>query len=122
MSLIFPIEKTNQQTSPYFTFTNYSFNKTIGQGTFGKVKLAIFTPTNQTFAVKILNKSQIIKRNEIHLVKRELEIIPKFTHLNVINVKCIFEDDNNFYIIMDYCENGELFDYIVKNQSLNETN
>ena len=120
MSLIFPIEKTNQQTSPYFTFTNYSFNKTIGQGTFGKVKQAIFTPTNQTFAVKILNKSQIIKRNEIHLVKRELEIIPKFTHLNVINVKCIFEDDNNFYIIMDYCENGELFDYIVKNQSLNE--
>ena len=120
MSLIFPIEKTKQPISPYFTFANYSFNKTIGQGTFGKVKLAIFTPTNQYFAVKILNKSQIIKRNEIHLVKRELEIIPKFTHLNVINVKCIFEDDNNFYIIMDYCENGELFDYIVKNQSLNE--
>ena len=120
MSLIFPIELPNQPGSPLFTFANYSFVKTIGQGTFGKVKLAVFTPTNQSFAVKILSKSQIIKRNEIHLVKRELEIIPKFTHLNVINVKCIFEDDNNFYIIMDYCENGELFDHIVKNHSLND--
>ena len=122
MSLIYPnVDYVSQQHSQgNYVFDNYRFEKSIGQGTFGKVKLALFVPSNKKYAVKILNKTQIKLKKEVHLVKRELEIIPKFNHPNVIHVKCIFEDENNYYIIMDYCENGELFDYIVKHHVLTE--
>ena len=122
MSLIYPKEDyvSQQRSQANYILDNYRFEKSIGQGTFGKVKLALFIPSNKKYAVKILNKTQIKLKKEVHLVKRELDIIPKFAHPNVIHVKCIFEDENNYYIIMDYCENGELFDYIVKHHSLTE--
>ena len=122
MSLIYPNEDyvSQQRSQANYILDNYRFEKSIGQGTFGKVKLALILPSNKKYAVKILNKTQIKLKKETHLVKRELDIIPKFAHPNVIHVKCIFEDENNYYIIMDYCENGELFDYIVKHHSLTE--
>lgn len=102
------------------TLLNYEFKQSIGQGTFGKVKLAIHSLRKENVAVKILNKKQIEKKNEMNLVQRELDIIPNFNHINLIKVHHILQDENNFYIVMDYCENGELFDYIVKKHRLSE--
>lgn len=98
----------------------FEFKNTIGQGNFGKVKLAVYLPTNEKVAIKILNKITIESKNEMHLVKRELNIIKNFYHINVIKVNQIIEDDINYYIIMEYCEHGELFDYIVNNKRLSE--
>ena len=117
---------SNMNTSIDYFFTdkqsllNYDFKTTIGQGTFGKVKMAINKKTNEKVAVKILNKKQIELKKEMYLVQRELDIIPKFNHINVIKVLQILQDEKNYYIIMEYCENGELFDHIVKNQKLTE--
>ena len=98
----------------------YVFKQTIGEGTFGKVKLGIIPETGEKYAIKILNKKAIYEKNELHLVQRELAIIKRFNHDNVIKVFNVIEDDKNYYIIMEYCEKGELFDYIVKKQRLNE--
>ena len=43
----------------YSLIENYSFKKDIGEGNFGKVKLSIFKPTGEEFAIKILNKEKI---------------------------------------------------------------
>ena len=43
----------------YLDINNYSFQKDIGEGNFGKVKLGIFKPTGEEFAIKILNKNKI---------------------------------------------------------------
>lgn len=99
---------------------NYDFKQTIGKGTFGKVKLAINTLMKEKVAVKILNKKQIAIMNEMHLVQRELNILPHFNHINVIKVSLILQDEENYYIIMEYCEKGELFDYIVNKKKLSE--
>ena len=47
-------------------------------------------------------------------------MLAKFNHPNVILVTEIFESSNSFNSVMEYCEGGELFNYIVKNQRLNE--
>ena len=99
---------------------DYDFKNTIGTGNFGKVTLAIYKPTNEKVAIKILNKERIKSKNEMHLVNRELNIIKNFAHINVIKVHHIKEDHNNFYIIMEYCELGEFFDYIVNHKRLSE--
>ena len=103
----------------YLEIKNYSFQKDIGEGNFGKVKLGIFKPTGEEFAIKILNKSKI-KIKMKNSIFKENEIITRFNHINVVYVFQILEDSQNFYIIMEYCKHGELFDYIVKNEKLSE--
>ena len=103
----------------YSDFSNYILKETIGEGNFGKVKLSIFTPTGEKFAIKILNKKRI-KEKMKKSITNENEIIKNFNHINIIYVYQIIEQPENYYIIMEYCEKGELFDYIVKNKRLKE--
>ena len=103
----------------YSDIKNYSFEKDIGEGNFGKVKLGIFKPTREEFAIKVLNKEKI-KIKMKNSIFKENQIITKFNHINVIYVFQILEDEENYYIIMEYCKHGELFDYIVKNEKLSE--
>ena len=124
MSIVYRSKSTTCTTFPsrlrHPELSDYDFKNTIGTGNFGKVTLAIYKPTNEKVAIKILNKERIKSKNEMHLVNRELNIIKNFTHINVIKVHHIKEDQNNFYIIMEYCELGELFDYIVNHKRLSE--
>ena len=106
-------------SNPYLDLTNYKFLKTLGEGNFGKVKLAIFKNTNEEFAIKILNKKKI-KIKMKNTLFRENEIVKKLHHKNIVYVSEILEDDKNYYIIMEYCKGGELFDYIVQKQRLCE--
>ena len=103
----------------YSDIKNYTFKKDIGEGNFGKVKLGIFNPTGEEFAIKVLNKDRI-KIKMKNSIFKENQIITKFNHINVIYVFKILEDNQNFYIIMEYCKHGELFDYIVKKEKLSE--
>jgi len=107
------------EKNEYSIIDNYIFKNDIGEGNFGKVKLCIFKKTGEKFAVKIMNKKRIelIMKNKIF---RENKIITKFHHLNVISVFQIIEDLSNYYIIMEYCEKGELFEYILSHQKLSE--
>jgi 5'-AMP-activated protein kinase catalytic alpha subunit len=105
--------------SDYSNIQNYSLKEDIGEGNFGKVKIGIFKKTGEEFAVKILNKKKI-KIKMKNAVFKENEIITKFNHVNVIFVYDIIEDDDNYYIVMEYCKSGELFDYIVDRQHLEE--
>ena len=105
--------------SDYSNINNYVLKDDIGEGNFGKVKIGIFKQTGEEFAVKILNKKKI-KIKMKNTVFKENEIITKFNHVNVIFVFDIIEDQDNFYIVMEYCKSGELFDYIVEHQHLEE--
>ena len=98
---------------------NYAFIKDIGEGNFGKVKLSKLIATNEKYAIKILNKEKLKAQTKSSSIN-EIEILSKLNHPNVIHVVKILEDDINFYIIMEYCSKGELFDYIVKQEKLNE--
>ena len=105
--------------SDYSNINNYILKDDIGEGNFGKVKIGIFKQTGEEFAVKILNKKKI-KIKMKNTVFKENEIITKFNHVNVIFVFDIIEDKENYYIVMEYCKSGELFDYIVERQHLEE--
>ena len=102
------------------TIGDYLIKRTIGRGTFSKVKLAINKTTSQKVAIKILEKSKIVESDDLKRIAREMAIIIEFNHPNVIVVHEIFETDEHYLIIMEYCSGGELFNYIVANQRLEE--
>ena len=106
-------------SNDYSDITNYEFKKDIGEGNFGKVKLGIFKPTGEEFAIKVLNKEKIRKKMK-NLALRENEIITKLNHINIVLVYSIIDTKEDYFIIMEYCKLGELFDYIVKYKRLSE--
>ena len=100
---------------------NYRIEKTIGEGTFGKVKLGIHIPTEEQVAIKILEKDKIQDREDLERISREINFLKRLNHPNIIKIYDIIENSRNFYIIMELASNGELFKYIVKKKKLEET-
>ena len=103
-----------------YIISNYLIKRTLGQGTFGKVKLGIYLPTGEKVAIKIIEKERIIEKDDILRVKREFEMLALFNNPYIIVVAEIFESSDSYYTVMEYCEGGELFNYIVKNRRLDE--
>ena len=98
---------------------NYEIIKTLGEGTFGKVKLAIHIPTNEKVAIKILEKSRIEDNDDLQCINREITFLKTLNHINIISLYEIIENTEYYYIIMEYAEN-DLFTYIVQNNFLSE--
>ena len=97
----------------------FSIKGTIGQGAFSKVKLGINKLTGEKVAIKILDKRKIKIDSERERVQRELNIMKKLNHINIVKIFQIKEDTIYIYIIMEYIENN-LFFYILKNKYLSE--
>ena len=99
----------------------YVISKTLGKGTFGKVKLAYnIDNKKEKYACKILLKSNIKDEDDYIRCKREMEILKRMHHVNVVRTYEIISKDSVYYIFMDFCAKGELFNYIVDQQHLSE--
>ncbi|KAM3129286.1 hypothetical protein pb186bvf_018573, partial [Paramecium bursaria] len=98
---------------------NYQLGKTIGSGTFGKVKLAIHIPTQQQVAIKIMNKERMVDIIDIERVQRELHILKIVRHPNIIMLYDILETPKHIFLVMEYCQK-ELFQHIVKSKRIQE--
>ena len=112
--------KTFNKNEAEYKIGQYLIKKTIGKGSFGKVKLGIYLPNKEKVAIKILDKNRIKEKDDLVRIKREFEILSKFDHPNIILIAEIFETQERYYSVMEYCEGGELFNYIVKKRYLCE--
>ncbi|MCQ2816674.1 MAG: protein kinase [archaeon] len=91
----------------------YILGETIGEGAFAKVKIATQIHTKEKTAIKILDKSKLLKeQNDVDKIKKEINILKKLRHRNIIQLYEVMESTKNLYIVMEYCEKGEFFDYI----------
>ncbi|KAJ3199991.1 hypothetical protein HDU82_009271, partial [Entophlyctis luteolus] len=106
--------------SPAKVIANYSIDRTIGQGTYGKVKLGIHLVTGEKAAVKIIEKSQIKSPKQVARVQREIRFLKLLHHPHIISVYDVIETDAFIYILTEYAVGGELFDYIVSNKRIAE--
>ena len=117
----FPLKKGNKEKDIMKEIAgDYLIKQTIGEGTFSKVKLGINMFTGQKVAIKILDKVKIIEEVGIERVLREIKISSELNHPNIIKIYKILEDDKYYLVVMEYCEEGELFNYIVKKDKLSE--
>lgn len=63
---------------------HYELGKTIGEGTFGKVKIGKHNLTGEKVAVKILEKHKIVEEVDVERVSREIKILKTIRHPNII--------------------------------------
>ena len=90
----------------------YRIEGLIGEGNFGKVKYGTHILTSQPVAIKFINKNRLIKQGDMERIKNEMKIISTSNHPNILKAYEIFEDESNFYIVMERPERGDLFNYI----------
>mmetsp|Transcript_73652 Transcript_73652/g.159357 ORF Transcript_73652/g.159357 Transcript_73652/m.159357 type:complete len:780 (-) Transcript_73652:189-2528(-) len=99
---------------------HYILGKTIGEGTFGKVKLGTHILTGERVAVKVLEKERIVEVADVERVAREVHILKLIRHPHIVQLYEIIETRRQLYLIMEYASGGELFDYIVANGRVQE--
>ena len=97
---------------------DYELLDTIGKGTFGKVKLGKHVLTGELVAIKILHKNRILLEADKIRVDREISILRKVRHPNIIQLLEIIETPGHLFIITEYAQGGELFKHIVQNTRL----
>ena len=99
----------------------YEIHKTLGEGTFGKVKKALNTETQEWVAIKVLDKEKIQKQNMGAQVKKEISIMKMVRHVHVVSLKEVLASRTKIFIVLELVTGGELFDKIVEQGKFNET-
>lgn len=98
----------------------YEFRGQIGEGAFSTVKLAIHKKNKEFFACKIVPKSRVSEPSLKSRFELEIRINQQIHHNNIVQIIDLLQDDNNYYIFLEFCPNGELFQYIVDHKKLHE--
>ncbi|KAK8604743.1 hypothetical protein V6N13_082218, partial [Hibiscus sabdariffa] len=98
----------------------YEIGRTIGEGTFAKVKFAKNTDTGECAAIKVLAKTTILKHGMVDQIKREISIMKIVKHPNIVRLHEVFASRTKIYIILEFVSGGELFDKIVHRVRLPE--
>lgn len=97
----------------------YSISDSIvGQGAFATVKKAVERSTGKTFAVKIIHKRKVM--DKFDGVKRELDILQKLDHPRIVKLKDFYEDDDNYYMLMEFVSGGDLMDFVAAHGTVGE--
>ncbi|CAA7407366.1 unnamed protein product [Spirodela intermedia] len=88
----------------------YQVGKTIGEGTFAKVKVASNTETGESVAVKILDKKMVLENKLMQQVKREISAMKLLNHPNIVRIYEVIATKSKIYIVMEYVSGGQLSD------------
>ncbi|XP_026405582.1 CBL-interacting serine/threonine-protein kinase 23-like isoform X1 [Papaver somniferum] len=98
----------------------YDLGRTLGEGTFAKVKFARNCETGENFAIKILDKDKLLKHKMIDQIKREISTMKLIRHPNVIRMYEVMASKSKIYIVLELVTGGELFDKITSRGRLKE--
>nr|XP_010919144.1 CBL-interacting protein kinase 9 isoform X4 [Elaeis guineensis] len=98
----------------------FELGRTLGEGTFAKVKFARNVQTGDSVAIKILDKDQVLRHKMVELIKREISTMKLIKHPNVVQLYEVMASKTKIYIVLEFVNGGELFDKIVKHGRLKE--
>ena len=95
---------------------DYDIIAQLGKGGYGKVFEVRHKKTKTIRACKYIAKSKI-KEKDLQRIRREISILKKADHPNIVKIYEVYETNRSIYIIMEKCNGGELFDKIIDNIS-----
>ncbi|CAL9090103.1 unnamed protein product [Musa textilis] len=98
----------------------YELGRTLGEGTFAKVKFAKNLETGENVAIKIFDKDKILRHKMVGQIKREISTMKLVRHPNVVRMYEVMASKTKIYMVLEFITGGELFDRIARNGKLKE--
>ncbi|KAJ6825778.1 uncharacterized protein M6B38_293940 [Iris pallida] len=92
----------------------YEVGRTLGEGSFAKVKFARNVETGENVAIKILDKDKILRHKMVGQIKREITTMKLIKHPNIIRMYEVMASKTKIYIVLEFVTGGELFDKITR--------
>ncbi|KAM9840479.1 serine/threonine-protein kinase MRCK beta isoform 2-T2 [Aulostomus maculatus] len=93
---------------------DFEMLKVIGRGAFGEVAVVKMKHTERVYAMKILNKWEMLKRAETACFREERDVLVKGDSQWITTLHYAFQDDNYLYLVMDYYVGGDLLTLLSK--------
>lgn len=98
----------------------YRVGKLLGRGAFGKVSLGMHKATNQLIAMKSINKEFLEEERSRRKVAKEVAILKKLQHKNIMNLYETFETEKHYLLVTELCAGGDLLSYVRRRRKLTE--
>ena len=98
----------------------YQLLRTLGEGEFGKVKLAVQHETGKEAAIKLIKKESIENPTRRAKLLREISILKAVDHPYIVKLYVVIETDTHIGIVTEFAPGGEVFEYILAHRYLKE--
>ncbi|KAL5200400.1 hypothetical protein ABZP36_021603 [Zizania latifolia] len=94
---------------PVLPTDRYELGRLLGEGSFAKVYLAVHTPTGEEVAIKVMEKEKLIKLGAAQQIKREIAVMQRLRHPNVVRLHEVMANKKRIYVVMEYVPGGPLY-------------
>nr|GEV86866.1 CBL-interacting serine/threonine-protein kinase 12-like [Tanacetum cinerariifolium] len=105
---------TRKQAEQALLLRRYEIGHVLGHGSFGKVYVARNISTNEQVAIKVIDKEKILKGGLISHIKREISILRRVRHPNIVQLYEVMATKTKIFFVMEYVKGGELFSKVAK--------
>ena len=95
-----------------FRLEDFVFSKTVGTGTFGRVRLVKLRDHDKYFAMKIMRKVDIVRLHQVDHIFSEKFLLSRLSCPFIIRLYGTFKDQHNLFMLLEYAIGGELFTYL----------
>ncbi|RZC46790.1 hypothetical protein C5167_039745 [Papaver somniferum] len=98
----------------------YELGRTIGEGTFAKVKFAKNSETGEPVAIKILDKEKVLKHKMAEQIRREISTMKLIKHPYVVQLYEVMGSKTKIFIVLEFVTGGELFEKVLNDGRMKE--
>lgn len=92
--------------------------RVIGRGAFAEVKVVKKRDDGQIYAMKIMSKAEMVKKNQVHHILAEREILTLIDSPWIVNLVYSFQDSQNLYLVMDFLQGGDYMNILINRDIL----
>ncbi|KAH0793217.1 CAMK family protein kinase [Histomonas meleagridis] len=114
-----PFENTAEHPIPK-VIKSYEIRGTVGEGAFSVVKLAYRPKTREYFACKVIEKKRLRQKKLEAKFECEISVHQQMHHPSIVGLVDILSDEFYYYVFLEFCPGGELFQHIVDNKRLDD--
>lgn len=92
----------------------YQYKDFLGKGSYSQVFKCKDERNQDILAIKIIEKRLMQSKMNAELILGEIEIMKELNHPNLVRMLDVYQTSNNFYLILEYCPQGDLEQMIRK--------
>lgn len=117
--ILSPPERTMESKEGSLCQADFKTLANLGEGSFGRVYRALHLPTETEWAIKAISKDRLKSQSMISQMKKEVAIMMKAQHKNIVRLKTYFEDEQYINMVMEL-GGGNLYGKLIREKKFSE--